>query len=115
MSWREDLKTKKDYKIVMYEACFSADNMRDNVLVSELQKVLDITTSGAEIIIKGQGGKNSIWGVADLKVRVLNHNPDLVMLEFGGTDSKEFEARIPRTDIGVSLEQSRSNLNLKTI
>jgi len=103
-NWRKKLKNKKDYRIATYGACFSADNLKKNIWVLELQKDLNFANCDAKIFVKGMGGKNSNWGVANLKNRVISLNPDLVILEFAGTDSKNKN--------GVSIEKSINNIKV---
>ncbi len=45
------------------------------------------------VINSAEGGKSSKWGLEQLKERVLNHQPDYVLIEFGMNDSDKFQLR----------------------
>lgn len=54
-------------------------------------------------INSGGAGMNSSWGAASLQSRVLDHHPNLVLLEFSFNDA--------HSKFALSVAQARSNLN----
>ena len=54
----------------------------------------------------GVGGNTSREGLARMEADVLSHQPDLVLIEFGGNDATDEENR------HVSLEEFQNNLSL---
>lgn len=57
-----------------------------------------------EVINSGVGGNTSREGLERIEKDVLDHNPDLVLIEFGGNDATEDETR------HVESEEFRANL-----
>jgi lysophospholipase L1-like esterase len=55
-----------------------------------------------KFVNSGGPGKNSDWGVATLKTKVLDHQPDLVILEFSYNDAHD--------KFNMPVEQGASNL-----
>ena len=54
------------------------------------------------VINSGGPGQNSTWGLAEVKPQVLEHNPDLVFIEFGTNDA--------HTRFNLPVATARENL-----
>lgn len=109
-SIKKMLEEGKRFKIVTYGACFFADNLRENPWVTALQKKWDADYPGqAKILIRGMGGVNSIWGLKNLKRRVIDAKPDIVFIEWSVNDAKNI--KIGHQAGGISKQDCEKNLN----
>ncbi|MEP0356959.1 SGNH/GDSL hydrolase family protein [Paraglaciecola sp.] len=98
-------------KVLTYGPCFFADNLRPNPWVIALSRLWEKTyPNQVEFLIRGLGGVNSLWGLDNLQQKVINEQPDIIMMEWAINDAKnngDGEARG-----GVSLRQCENNLKI---
>ena len=72
--------------------------------VALAQKWFDEKFPGQVTIVNTTGhGQNSTWGAAQIKPQVLDHNPDLVFIEFAANDA--------HTRFNLPVETARKNLD----
>jgi lysophospholipase L1-like esterase len=87
-------------KIVLYGTSLTANG----AWVSQLQAAVQGYHPGlATWVNSGGSGKASDWGLANLQNKVLDHNPDAVLIEFSMNDAA--------TTLGISREQAVANLD----
>ena len=67
---------------------------------------LRVYTGLFTVINSGLSGKNSAEGLAQLQVKVLNHNPDTVFIEFAMNDAFLYSDGTPQ----LSVAQAKANL-----
>lgn len=80
----------------------------ENRWVDMVQKYFDghATLRGVRMINSGVGGNTSREGLARIEQDVLSHNPDLVLVEFGGNEAT------PNPEREVSADEFQKNLDV---
>jgi len=90
-------------KIVVYGTSLTAGG----AWVGQMQYWLSTKYPGLFTVINsGLSGKNSAEGLAQLQVKVLNHNPDTVFIEFAMNDAFLYSDGTPQ----LSVAQAKANL-----
>ncbi|MFT4175899.1 MAG: family 43 glycosylhydrolase [Luteolibacter sp.] len=97
----ENLKSGKNQTVVLYGTSLSHTSEYPKALKTYFDKNFG---DKVNFINSASSGKHSGWGVANLKKRVLNHNPDLVFIEFSMNDAA--------TKHNISIEKAIENLDL---
>ena len=84
-----NLKQGKKQKLVIYGTSLSTNEI-GSMWVKELDKRLnDLYDNRLEVCNQGQSGQHSEWALQNLKERVLDLNPNTVILEFTANDAVE--------------------------
>ncbi len=64
------------------------------------------------VVNSGLAGRASRTGLASLYSRVLRHQPDALLLEWAVNDAHDYAHEPDALDAGISLNESRANLNV---
>lgn len=82
----ENLQAGKRQTVVLYGTSLSSSGE----WAKAVKSWFDVTYPGLVNVVNSAGpGQNSDWGLKHLNARLLNHNPDLVFLEFSYNDASE--------------------------
>ena len=90
----EKLKSGEKCSVVVYGTSLT----QGGAWAVAMKEWFDNKNPGKVSFYNGGGpGQNSDWGVANLKAKVLNHQPDLVLIEFSYNDAHEkFNLPVPK-------------------
>ncbi|WP_285008692.1 SGNH/GDSL hydrolase family protein [Pedobacter faecalis] len=109
--WINALKNGKDLNIVVYGTSLTA-GLPAQTWVSGLKDSLNTRYPGkVSIRNSAQVAMHSDWGVSNLKDRVLNHDPDVVFIEFAVNDaflSYQISLRASALNLRYMIERIRA-------